>query len=129
MTNNSLARAVRHCQSLYRYIEIICYLIGRNADYEQYLCSLFTTADKRPFEWTLGAFNIETSRIKRLSANQSILQGRIAFWRDALDTFNINLATEDNPVVMAIRHYIRRDPLIAPRLNQILDARVLSYFS
>lgn len=72
---------------------IHCRQLLKQYDYQNFLCSTFLPLELQKFKWALGAFNIETARIKTTSSQPGLGAARIQFWRDCLSTVLAYLKT------------------------------------
>ena len=66
-----------------------CKDLLRNADYENYLTSLFTAQNKNKI-WAIKAFNIETAIIRDRVSDVSVGKIKFAWWKECIkETFAV----------------------------------------
>ncbi|MCG8493855.1 MAG: squalene/phytoene synthase family protein [Sneathiellales bacterium] len=92
-------------------------------DYDRWLCSLFTDAEKRDALFALISFNIELARIRETVSEPMLGDIRLQWWREAMKGMEEGMARR-HPVVEALHLAHHQAPLDFNMMQAMIDVRV-----
>ncbi len=108
--------AFRHCEQLLR-----------GADKDRFLATLFAPAAYRGPLFALYAFNSEVARVRDIAREPLPGEVRLQWWREVL-TGERREEAMANPVAAALMETTERFGLSAPRLVDLIDARIFDVY-
>lgn len=91
-------------------------------DYDRWLCSLFTDAERREALFALISFNIELSRIRETVSEPMLGDIRLQWWREAISSLE-NAMIKRHPVVDALHLVHHQKPLDFTLMQAMIDTR------
>ncbi len=95
----------------------------RAHDYDRFLSSLFTPADRRPALWALYAFNYEIARTREVVSNTMLGLIRLQWWHDAFGRIYGGGEIPAHEILRDLAPAIRTHGLAREDFEQMLYAR------
>lgn len=97
----------------------------RNYDYENFLCTLLISGEKRRDALAIRAFNVELARIPLVVSDHKIALIRLKFWEDSLDKlFDKNISSlPDHPVVNELSVLLSRTKFTKRYFDRLVNSR------
>jgi phytoene synthase len=105
-----------------------CEQLGRDADKDRFLASLFAPAQRRGALFALYAFNAEIARIRDAIHEPMAGEVRLQWWRDAVERPGAGEA-RGNPVAAALLDTIVRFRLPVGSIVGLLEARAFDLYN